>query len=118
MSERKNLLFAMVLTVIVAATVFVIVTGSAAKPQDNTLTETSIGVVDYAQIQDKLNDFVNLKELLKTYDAELNSFAALKRQEMASYYAELEQKKEAEALLDPKRVEELLEEWYSPLSYR
>jgi Skp family chaperone for outer membrane proteins len=95
MSERKNLMFAIVLAVIIATTVFVIVTGNAAKP-DNTLTDVSIGIVDYAQAQEKLVDFVRLKDLLKAYDAELNSFAALKRQEAANYYAELEKKQEEE----------------------
>ena len=115
MSERKNLLAAVVLAVIIAATVFVFITGGAAKPSDN-LTENSIGVVDFSQAQEKLTIFMRLKDLWKAYEAELNNFAALKRQEAISYNAELEQKKETELVGKSAAEEQEIERKYEKLA--
>lgn len=95
MSERKNLLFAVVLVIIIFAVALAFVAHSETKaPQD--VTAASIGYIDLNQLHEKFPDFARLQDLKTAYDTELNTFANYQRQTAATYLAELEKKKDEE----------------------
>ena len=95
MSERKNLLFTVIVAVIIFAAALALVARGESKPPEAVTAET-IGYIDFNQMQEKFPDFARLKDLKAAYEKELNTFANFQRQSLASYLQELERKKEDE----------------------
>jgi len=96
MSERKNLLFAVIIAVIIFAAALALVAHGENKPPEAVTAET-IGYIDFGQMQEKFPDFARLKDLKAAYETELNTFAQFQRQSLASYLEELERKKDDES---------------------
>ena len=95
MSERKNLLFAIILAVIVFAAALALVAQGDNKAPD-TITTESIGYVDLNLIHEKFPDFVRLKDLKAAYETEINTYGNYLRQSAATYLQELEKNQEEE----------------------
>ncbi|MGE5530188.1 MAG: OmpH family outer membrane protein [Patescibacteria group bacterium] len=94
--SKKKLLLTIVTAIVIFTAILAFVASGASKSSANPMTAESIGIVDTAQVYEKLNDYIRIKDLRKAYDGELNNYTTYQRQVLASYVTELEQKKQEE----------------------
>ena len=86
------------------------------KAPSTKITADSIGWVDYAKAQEKYPDFIQVKELRDTYDAELNKYANEQRKAAESYYLELERKKDEDSKGKTEAQRQTIERKYEKLA--